>query len=60
MKKKWPVWNGEKVVGILPDRHFACIVQYPGDDNWYVTPRKMPPQKKLMQLIDEGKIEVVE
>jgi len=58
--KKWPEWNGETVVGVLPHRHFACIVQYPGDNNWYVTPRKMPAKRKLDRLIAEGKIMVME
>ena len=51
--KKWPLWNGERVVGRLPRRHFACVVQYPGDDvNWWVEPRKMPSRKRCLEIID--------
>jgi hypothetical protein len=43
--KKWPEWSGEIIVGMF---------QYPGDDdNWWVTPRKMPPKKKLKRILQE-------
>jgi len=59
-KKKWPFWNGEQVVGRMSRRHFACIIQYPGDDNWYLVPRRIPPKKRCYEIIDalekEGKL----
>jgi hypothetical protein len=50
--KKWPVWNGEQVIGFMPRRHFAVAVQYPGDSNFYVECRKMPPRKELIRLLE--------
>ena len=49
--KKWPMWAGEQVVGMLDRHHFACAVQYPGDDKFYLTPRRMPPRKVLKKML---------
>jgi hypothetical protein len=49
--KKWPDWSGEPIIGLLPRRHFAVAVQYPGDSNYYVECRRMPSRKDMMRLL---------
>jgi hypothetical protein len=49
--KKWPMYTNEKIVGILPRRHFACAVQYPGDELYYIEPRKMPSKKVMREIL---------
>lgn len=45
-KKIWPYLTEKElddVVGRMPERHVAIKVQYPGDQNWYIECRRLPP-----------------